>query len=94
MKIDHGFVADLEHERASHAIVVAVVAMAHMLDMKVVAEGVETVDQHRELTSLGCDSCQGYYFARPMPAGDFEMLLQQSPSGGTVHLPSLATALR
>src|SRR5207244_2460044 len=94
VKIDHGFVADLEHERASHAIVVAVVAMAHMLDMKVVAEGVETVDQHRELASLGCDSCQGYYLARPMPAGDFEMLLQQSPSGGTVHLPSLATALR
>jgi EAL domain-containing protein (putative c-di-GMP-specific phosphodiesterase class I) len=92
VKIDHRFVADLEHERASHAIVVAVVAMAHMLDMKVVAEGVETVDQHRELTSLGCDSCQGYYFARPMPAGEFETLLQQGPPGGTVHLPALANA--
>ena len=94
VKIDHGFVADLEHERTSHAIVVAVVAMAHMLDMEVVAEGVETVDQHRELASLGCDSCQGYYFARPMPADEFETLLQRSPPGGAVHLPALANAAR
>jgi diguanylate cyclase (GGDEF)-like protein len=92
VKVDQGFVADLEHERASHAIVGAVVAMAHTLGMKVVAEGVETVDQHRELASLGCDSCQGYYFARPMPAGEFETLLQQGAPGGTVRLPALANA--
>jgi diguanylate cyclase (GGDEF)-like protein len=92
VKVDQGFVADLEHERASHAIVGAVVAMAHTLGMKVVAEGVETVDQHRELASLGCDSCQGYYFARPMPAGEFETLLQQGAPGGSVRLPALANA--
>jgi EAL domain-containing protein (putative c-di-GMP-specific phosphodiesterase class I) len=92
VKIDQGFVADLEHERASHAIVVAVVAMAHMMGMRVVAEGVETIEQHTELASLGCDSCQGYYFARPMAADDFDILLQQRLPGGTVHLPALAAA--
>ncbi|MEA2500556.1 MAG: hypothetical protein QOD01_667, partial [Actinomycetota bacterium] len=54
VKIDRGFVADLDHDRASHAIVVAMVAMAHMMGMKVVAEGVETIEQHAELASLGC----------------------------------------
>jgi len=88
VKIDRGFVADLDHDRASHAIVVAVVAMAHAMGMRVVAEGVETVEQHRELALVGCDSCQGYYFARPMPPDDFDVLLQP---GGTVHLPALAT---
>jgi EAL domain-containing protein (putative c-di-GMP-specific phosphodiesterase class I) len=88
VKIDRGFVADLDHDRASHAIVVAVVAMAHTMGMRVVAEGVETMEQHRELASVGCDSCQGYYFARPMPPDDFDILLQP---GGTVHLPAFAT---
>jgi diguanylate cyclase (GGDEF)-like protein len=88
VKIDRGFVADLDHDRASHAIVVAVVAMAHAMGMRVVAEGVETIEQHRKLALVGCDSCQGYYFARPMPPDDFDVLLQP---GGTVHLPALAT---
>jgi EAL domain-containing protein (putative c-di-GMP-specific phosphodiesterase class I) len=93
VKIDRGFVADLDHDRASHAIVVAMVAMAHMMGMKVVAEGVETIEQHAELASLGCDSCQGYYFAPPMPADDFATLLRQRLPDGTVHLPALATAV-
>ena len=70
MKIDQGFVADLEQDQASHAIVFAVVELAHMLGMTVVAEGVETAEQHKHLAALGCDSCQGYYFARPMSADD------------------------
>jgi diguanylate cyclase (GGDEF)-like protein len=93
VKIDRGFVADLDHDRASHAIVVAMVAMAHMMGMKVVAEGVETIEQHAELASLGCDSCQGYYFAPPMPADDFDILLRQRLPGGAVHLPALVTTI-
>jgi diguanylate cyclase (GGDEF)-like protein len=93
VKIDQGFIADLHHDQANHAIVVAVVALAHTLGMTVVAEGVETIEQQRELASLGCDSCQGYYFARPMPAEDFDTLLHQSRPGGSLHLPSFATAL-
>ena len=93
VKIDRGFVADLDHDRASHAIVVAMVAMAHMMGMKVVAEGVETIEQHAELASLDCDSCQGFYFAPPMPADDVDTLLRQRLPGGTVHLPALATTI-
>jgi EAL domain-containing protein (putative c-di-GMP-specific phosphodiesterase class I) len=92
VKIDQAFIADLAHDPASHAIVRAVVELAHELGMTVVAEGVETVEQHKRLASLGCDSCQGYYFARPMPADDLDTLIQQRVRGETVHLPALANA--
>jgi diguanylate cyclase (GGDEF)-like protein len=97
VKIDQGFIADLVQDRASHAIVVAVIDLAHMLDMTVVAEGVETTEQHGELAVLGCDSCQGYLFARPMSADAFDTLIQTDGDGagmgaGTVHLPALASA--
>ncbi|HLY82010.1 MAG TPA: GGDEF domain-containing protein [Acidimicrobiales bacterium] len=94
VKIDQAFVADLERDHASHAIVFAVIELAHMLGMKVVAEGVETAEQHKELASLGCDSCQGYYFARPMSADDFGTVMHRRVKGGTVNLPALATAVR
>jgi diguanylate cyclase (GGDEF)-like protein len=92
VKIDQTFVADLEHDPASHAIVFAVVELAHMLGMTVVAEGVETAEQHRQLASLGCDFCQGYYFARPLSAGGLDTLIQQGVARDTVYLPALATA--
>jgi EAL domain-containing protein (putative c-di-GMP-specific phosphodiesterase class I) len=93
VKIDRGFVADLEHDASSHAIVVAVIELSHLLGMTVVAEGVETAAQHRELGSLGCDFCQGYYFARPMSDDQLDVLMQP-PAGGAVHLPALAAANR
>jgi EAL domain-containing protein (putative c-di-GMP-specific phosphodiesterase class I) len=89
VKIDQGFVADLDHDRASHAIVSAVVELAHMLDMAVVAEGVETTEQHQRLASLGCDYCQGYYFARPMSGNAFNALLGDLTSNGSTSLPNL-----
>jgi diguanylate cyclase (GGDEF)-like protein len=92
VKIDQGFVADLVRSRASHAIVSAVVELAHMLNMAVVAEGVETSEQHQHLASLGCDSCQGYYFARPMSADDLDTFIQQRVAGGTVRLPAHGAA--
>ena len=92
VKIDQTFVADLERDQASHAIVLAVIELAHMLGMSVVAEGVETAEQHKHLASLGCDSCQGYYFARPISADDLDTLIQRSVAGETVHLPALAIA--
>ncbi len=68
VKIDRGFVADMNDEPASHAIVSAVIELAHLLGMTVVAEGVETIEQRDQLASLGCDNCQGFYFAHPMSA--------------------------
>jgi diguanylate cyclase (GGDEF)-like protein len=89
VKIDQSFVADLEHDQASHAIVFAVVELAHMLGMTVVAEGVETAEQRGLLARLGCDFCQGFYFARPMSADDFDLLMRCRVAGGDLHLPAL-----
>ncbi len=57
------------------ALCKAIIVMAHELGMLVVAEGVETESQRRLLADAGCDFGQGYLFARPIPAQDFERLL-------------------
>lgn len=82
VKIDKSFVADLQQSQESDAIVRAIVDLAHGLGMTVVAEGVETAAQHSKLTSFGCDYCQGYYFARPMPADEFDRMLLSPKSSG------------
>jgi diguanylate cyclase (GGDEF)-like protein len=92
VKIDQSFVADLAHDPASHAIVVAVVELAHMLGMTVVAEGVETAEQRLELAALGCDFCQGFFFARPMSADALDHLMRLRVAGDDLHLPALAAA--
>jgi diguanylate cyclase (GGDEF)-like protein len=90
VKIDQVFVADMESDRASRAIVFAIIELAHRLGMTVVAEGVETAAQYDQLASFGCDCCQGYYFARPMSADDLDRLMQQPVAGGAVYLPALS----
>ena len=58
------------------AIVRAVITLGHSLDIKVVAEGVETADQLTRMRAEGCDEVQGYYFGKPMPAADFVTLVR------------------
>jgi EAL domain-containing protein (putative c-di-GMP-specific phosphodiesterase class I) len=89
VKIDQTFVADLGRDNASHAIVSAVVDLAHALGLTVVAEGVETARQYGEVTTLGCDACQGYYFARPMPPAVLESLLREADAMGSGIGPPL-----
>jgi EAL domain-containing protein (putative c-di-GMP-specific phosphodiesterase class I) len=62
-------------------LVSTVIELAHGLGMTVTAEGVETAEQHHELMRLGCDSCQGFYFARPMPAAGLAALIQRRADG-------------
>jgi|GEM_PF-5683820 len=62
----------------------AVVAAAHSLGAKVIAEGVETAPQRAALAALACDAAQGYFFARPMPAGAFSRLLWAGGRSGLV----------
>jgi diguanylate cyclase (GGDEF)-like protein len=86
VKIDRGFVAELGNPITS-AIVSAVIHLAHVLDMPVVAEGVETAEQHVELAVLGCESCQGFFFSRPMSADDLAALVHQDAAGAGLQLP-------
>ncbi len=94
VKIDQGFVADLELDRASYFIVFAIIELAHLLGMTVVAEGVETVQQHQRLASLGCDYCQGHYFARAMSADALQVLMQEPVDGDATRLPLQVSAAR
>lgn len=74
IKIDQSFVRNLETQPDDMAVCEAIIVMAHKLNMKVVAEGVETEQQLDLLKAAGCDYGQGYYFSRPLPADDFEKL--------------------
>ena len=68
LKIDRGFVRDLAHDTEDAAIVSAIVALGQTLNLRIVAEGVETAEQQAFLTRLGCHSLQGYLLGRPMTA--------------------------
>jgi len=75
LKIDRTFVMDIAEENNDQEIVSAIIAMAHKLNLKVVAEGVETPAHQIMLTQNGCDFGQGYLYSRPVPAADaFEMI--------------------
>ncbi|MBR9904903.1 MAG: EAL domain-containing protein, partial [Gammaproteobacteria bacterium] len=67
VKIDRSFINNIANNSKDAAIVQGIIALAHHLDLTVVAEGVETPQQQQQLMALKCDVFQGYLFARPMP---------------------------
>ena len=71
LKIDRSFICDLHSGNSSVAIARAIVAMAHELKLKVLAEGVDSAEQLEILSELGCDLLQGFYLGRPLAAEDF-----------------------
>ena len=71
LKIDRGFVRDLEQDSDDAAIVSAIVALGQALGLRIVAEGVETDNQQNFLTRLGCDALQGFLLGHPLPADRF-----------------------
>ncbi len=84
LKIDQSFVRDIETDDGDAAIVETIISMAHHLDLKVIAEGVETIFELDFLNQRGCEIYQGYYFSRPLPEKEFTCLLksgQQLPLG-------------
>jgi EAL domain-containing protein (putative c-di-GMP-specific phosphodiesterase class I) len=76
IKIDRSFVERLGQDREDTAIVAAIVAMAHALDLSVVAEGVETLEQLAQLRALDCELAQGFLFSRPLSVSSIRLLLE------------------
>jgi len=79
LKIDRRFVSGMQQDATGRALCKAIIVMAHELGMRVIAEGVETTAQRDWLQAAGCDHAQGYLFARPMPAEQFEAWIGARP---------------
>jgi EAL domain-containing protein (putative c-di-GMP-specific phosphodiesterase class I) len=95
LKIDQSFIKDLGSDQHGMEIVKAIITLGHNLDMRVIAEGVETNDQLAVLTSLGCDQCQGYLCGRPVAADSlFDLLgrVEQGESAVTRRQEPVVTA--
>jgi len=92
VKIDQGFIADIGTAPRGGAIVAAVTNLAHVLGLSVVAEGVETQVQRNEVSAIGCESAQGFFYAQPMPAAQISAHLGGLPSR-PLHLPVAATCV-
>ncbi len=77
LKMDISFVRDVTHDPGCAAIAKSIIAMAHNLNLRVIAEGIETEGQLSYLRLRGCDEMQGFYFSKPLPIQDFERLLAE-----------------
>ncbi|MFZ6646496.1 putative bifunctional diguanylate cyclase/phosphodiesterase [Undibacterium sp. TJN25] len=82
LKIDQSFVRDIVVDKDDAAIVKAIISLGHILNLSVIAEGVETQEQARFLQQNACDCAQGYYFGRPMDNDAFSLLIAGTGSPG------------
>ncbi|WP_322044583.1 putative bifunctional diguanylate cyclase/phosphodiesterase [Paraburkholderia sp. J67] len=86
LKIERSFVSKMASDPRSEALVGAIISMAHALELKVTAEGIETAEQAQRLRELGCDEAQGFWFSRPVSLQTLRTLLAPDPrllAGGT-----------
>lgn len=79
LKIDRSFVNEVTTDPGDAAIVCAMIAMANALNLKVVAEGVETQDHLNFLHGVGCDQIQGFLMSRPLPGDAMEKMFRDRP---------------
>ncbi len=90
LKVDKAFIDGLGTKREDTALVTGIIGLASALDFEIVAEGVESALQLKELRRLGCEYSQGYYHSRPLPAAEFEAWINTSdprPEPRTANLP-------
>ncbi len=83
LKVDRSFVARMHDDSTDHGIVAAVIALAHAAGMRVVAEGVETDEQHVALAGLAADLAQGFLYGRPMAGAEFRVRFGRRRVGST-----------
>lgn len=88
LKIDKSFMKDMRENSKHIKIVSTMITIAHSMNMEVVAEGVETQEQQRILSGLGCDALQGGWFSDPLPAEDIEGILNPLPQSGDPNAPA------
>ena len=81
LKIDHAFVRDIPTNKEDAAIVQAIITLARTLQLRVIAEGVETADQLKYLASVGCHEYQGFIYSRPLPARELIELVRKQYVG-------------
>ncbi len=75
LKIDRSFVWDINENPDGEAIIKAVIAMGHSLNLQITAEGIETQEQQKFLEDYDCDEGQGYLFSKPLPVAELEKWL-------------------
>ena len=81
LKFDRSFVFPMADDARAAALVASIIALAHSLGLRIVAEGVETHVAYTELTRLGCDQAQGYFMSRPVPAAELDHWLSSRRPG-------------
>jgi EAL domain-containing protein (putative c-di-GMP-specific phosphodiesterase class I) len=85
LKIDRAFISDIEESEDARSIVRSIISLAVALNLRVVAEGVETVGQRNLLVKMGCNELQGYLFSLPVPANEIERLALECHRPGNVE---------
>jgi EAL domain-containing protein (putative c-di-GMP-specific phosphodiesterase class I) len=90
IKIDQTFVAELLEDPAATAVVLAIVQLAHALDLEVIAEGAESAPQVEMLCALGCDHIQGFFYAAAVPSDEATAIIRRGLPGADApsDLPS------
>jgi EAL domain-containing protein (putative c-di-GMP-specific phosphodiesterase class I) len=98
LKLDPSFINDIGSNHKTRGIAQAIIELAHVLELNVVAEGVETEDQRKVLADLGCDQMQGFLISRPLPEerliGLLKNLTLQTEKSGQLFINELKKILK
>lgn len=78
LKIDRSFISEITSDKESQDITKAIISMAHSLNMGVIAEGIESVEQHSFLNDIAVEELQGYYFGKPTTAANMDEMLKHN----------------
>ena len=81
LKIDRSLIHEMQSDRAATDVVELIITLAHKMNLKVIAEGIETSRQLERLLELGCELGQGYFFSQPMEARTALLYMRQQVTG-------------